>query len=61
MDYAEEKAEKIGIQKGFQKGIENRNVEIVQKSLKKGLSVDTISDLIDLSIEEINKIIKGSE
>jgi len=57
-------AEKKGLQKGLEKGREeglkegekNAKIEIAKKSLKKGIDIETISELTNLSIEEIKKI-----
>ena len=62
--------EKKGIQKGIQKGIEEgikqgikqgekkKSIEIAKKGILKGLDNETIMDLTELSIEEIELIRK---
>ena len=58
--------EKQGIQKGIQKGIEQgikqgekkKSIEIAKKGILKGLDNETIMDLTELSIEEIELIRK---
>ena len=42
--------------KGEKRGEKKKAIEIAKKSLKKGLDLETISDLTELSIEEIKKI-----
>lgn len=42
-----------GIAKGIAKGIEQRNSEIVQKMLKKGLSMEDIAEMTGLDINDI--------
>ncbi len=56
LDYAKEMAELKGIELGIEKGEKQAKMEIVKKSLLKGLDVETITELTNLSIEEINQI-----
>lgn len=46
----------IGEQKGIEKGIEKRNIEIVKSMLKEKIDISIISKVTNLSIEEIEKI-----
>lgn len=54
--------EKQGIQKGIEQGIKqgekNKSIEIAKKGILKGLDNETIMDLTELSIEEIELIRK---
>ena len=45
-----------GFEHGIEQGIEQRNFEIARNSLKRKLSVDTISAITGLSINQINSI-----
>jgi predicted transposase/invertase (TIGR01784 family) len=47
------------VKKGVEKGIEQKNTEVIKKCLKKGMSVEDIADITDLSVEEVKKIING--
>ncbi|MBQ8218903.1 MAG: hypothetical protein IJZ79_04045, partial [Bacilli bacterium] len=44
------------IQKGFEQGIEQKNIEIAKKMLAKDTDINFISEITGLSIEDINKI-----
>ncbi len=61
IDTAKEEGREEGEKKGEIKGIEKekkrRDIDLVRKCLKKGMSVNEISELTDLTIENINKII----
>ncbi|SLM32557.1 conserved hypothetical protein [Desulfamplus magnetovallimortis] len=50
-----EEGEKIGIEKGEKIGIEKGLKTVVSRMLKKGESIDKISEFTGLSIEEINR------
>jgi len=60
LTYAEQKGLKEGLEKGLEKGREEgreaEKREAALKMLENGLSVDLISDILDLSIEEIEKL-----
>jgi predicted transposase/invertase (TIGR01784 family) len=45
---------KKGRQEGIQEGREKTAWEIIKNSLKKGLSINTISEITGFSIEQIN-------
>ena len=45
-----------GFEEGIEQGIEKRNFEIACNSLKQKLSIDTISSITGLSIQQINSI-----
>lgn len=48
-------------QKSFEKGLNNRNIEIAKKMLQMGLSISDISEATDLSKEEILKLQENKE
>ena len=60
MEKGIEKGEKIGIEKGekigMQKGEKKREIEIAKKSLAKGIDIETISLITDLTVDEIKKL-----
>ena len=55
-----EKGMKQGIEKGMkqgmEKGIEQATLNVVKNALKKGLSLELISELTGLPVEEIEKL-----
>ena len=44
------------IQKGFEQGIEQKNIEIAKKMLQENTDINFISKITDLTKEEINKL-----
>jgi len=60
MDYAKEKAEKLGIKKGIEKGIEQgekkKQIEIAKKSISQGLDDKTVSLITGLDIDSIKSL-----
>ena len=46
-----------GIQQGVQQGIEEKNKEIVLNMHKKNMDIETISEIVNISKEEVEKII----
>ena len=46
----------IAENKGYEQGIEQRNMEIAKTMLKKGYSIDEIADISGLTKEEIEKL-----
>lgn len=46
------------IEEGIEQGIEKEKIEIVKKALQKGLDIETIRELTDLSIETIKELEK---
>ncbi|MCK5853938.1 MAG: PD-(D/E)XK nuclease family transposase [Sulfurovaceae bacterium] len=60
MEKGIEKGEKIGIEKGekigMQKGEKKREIEIAKKSLAKGIDIETISLITDLTVDKIKKL-----
>ena len=53
---AEEKGLKKGIQQGLTEGERKAKLEIAKSSLKNGLSVDIVSQITGLSLEEIKNL-----
>ena len=43
--------------RGTEKGIEQKTVAVVKKCLKKGMSIEDIADIAEISINEVKKII----
>ena len=54
-----EMAEYTGLKKGIEQGIEQRNKELVINMASEGLTLEVISKVINLSIEEIEKILNN--
>lgn len=50
---------KIGIDEGKKIGIAEGNMEIAKKLINRGCSIQFISECTDLSIDQINEIIKN--
>ena len=46
-----------GIEQGIQQGIEEKNIEIVLNLHKKNMDIETISEIVNISKEEVEKII----
>jgi predicted transposase YdaD len=53
-----QKGLKKGLQKGRQEGRQERDITVLKNGLAKGLSLEILSDLLNLSQEEILKLIK---
>lgn len=49
-----------GLQDGLEQGEKNKQVEIVKAMIEDGVSIDKVSSYVDLSVDEINKIINKS-
>ena len=47
-----------GLQKGLQQGLQQKLTELVEKKLKKGLSVTEIADMLEESEETIREIVE---
>ncbi len=52
-----QKGEQIGIQKGEQIGIRNKQTEIVLKAYDNGVAIPLISNITDLSEEDVLNIL----
>ncbi len=48
--------ERIAHEEGIEQGVNKTKIEMVQKALEKGLSIEDIADLTGLSVEEIKQI-----
>ncbi|MDR1675686.1 MAG: Rpn family recombination-promoting nuclease/putative transposase [Tannerella sp.] len=53
----EERGEQRGIAIGKQKGMQQARINYVLKASRKGISVENIAELTDLSVEEVNHIL----
>lgn len=51
----------IGIERGLQQGLQQKLVQLVEKKMKKGLSVAEIADLLEENEEIIQKIVEELE
>ena len=49
-----------GMEAGYENGIKHNQIEILKKMIKKKLDINTISDLTDIPVEEINKLISSN-
>ena len=47
-----------GISEGISQGIDAGKKELINEMIKNGMKIDEISKMINMEIEEINKIIK---
>jgi predicted transposase/invertase (TIGR01784 family) len=64
LSYAKEQAEEKGVEKGKKEGIDigkmegklERNVEIAIAMLNKGMDMNSIAEITQLSIDEIQKL-----
>ena len=52
----ERRAKEEGVVLGMEKGAHNRNIEIARKLLRKGISLDIISEATGLSQSEIESL-----
>ena len=51
----------LGREEGIYEGIEKEKKELVYRMFKKGMSLDSISDITELSKSEIEEMIKSVE
>ena len=49
-----------GMKDGYENGIKHKQIEILKNMMKKKLDINTISDLTDIPVEEINKLISSN-
>lgn len=54
-------ATKKGIEEGMQKGENKKSIEVAKKMLDKGMNITEISEITDLSIEEINNLLNDQQ
>jgi len=52
----ERRAKEEGVVLGMEKGANNRNIEIARRMLKKGISLDIISEITGLSRPEVEPL-----
>ena len=53
-----EKGVEKGIEQGIQQGIEENRIEVVLNMYKKNTDIETISGIVNISKDEVEKIIK---
>ncbi len=58
MKTARDKGIQEGIQRGLQQGIHQEKAETVQRMKAKGFSVEDISEIAGLTIEEVKKLLQ---
>lgn len=51
------RAKKEGLEQGLQQGIEQKHKEIIDKLISKNYTINQISELLDITTEEIEKIL----
>ncbi|MGL9728066.1 Rpn family recombination-promoting nuclease/putative transposase [Enterococcus sp. DIV0756] len=61
MEEAEEKGMKIGMEKGMERGMEKASRKIAINCLKNGLTIEQVSEITDLAIEEVRKLTEEQE
>ena len=49
-----------GLEAGLETGKKQSQIELLKKVIKKKLDINTISDLTDIPVEEINKLISSN-
>ena len=50
-------AKKVGLAEGLAEGIKRRKVEIARKMLQRGMAVEEVAELMDMTVQEIKKIL----
>ena len=50
-------AKKDSFVEGFAEGIKFRKVEIARKMLQRGMAVEEVAELMDMTVQEIKKIL----
>ena len=46
-----------GLAEGLAEGIKRRKVEIARKMLQRGMAVEEVAELMDMTVQEIKKIL----
>ena len=49
-------AKKVGFAEGRAEGIKRRKVEIARKMLRRGMAVDEVAEVMDMTIKEIKEM-----
>ena len=49
-------AKKVGFAEGRAEGIKRRKVEIARKMLQRGMAVEEVAELMDMTIQEIKEM-----
>lgn len=56
-----ERAQKEGREIGLEQGLELARSQVILNAKKKGIDIEVIADLVGLSVEEVNGILKKNE
>ena len=59
-NYAYKEGMEAGLEAGLETGKKQNQIELLKKMIKKKLDINTISDLTDIPVEEINKLISSN-
>ena len=59
-NYAYREGMEAGLEAGLETGKKQNQIELLKKMIKKKLDINTISDLTDIPVEEINKLISSN-
>ena len=59
IDYRFELLEQDALEKGIEQGIKQNRDEIIEKMLKKNMDIKVISEIANISLEEVEKIAKS--
>ena len=57
METAIDEAREEGLEKGLERGRHEERLELIRKMLSKGLSLEVVSDLTGLSLEELEAML----
>ena len=57
METAIDEAREEGLEKGLERGRHEERLELVRKMLSKGLSLEVVSDVTGLSLEELEAML----
>ena len=57
METAIDEAREEGLEKGLERGRHEERLELIRKMLPKGLSLEVVSDLTGLSLEELEAML----
>lgn len=52
-----ERTMEFGYNKGIQQGMKQATYDMILKMYKKGMSANQIADIMDITVDEINKIL----
>ena len=57
-EQATSKGRQEGLKEGLQQGLEKAHMEIIQKKLAKGKSIEEIADALEISVKEVQKLME---